>query len=126
MLRETAEVMAEPLSKLFNKLMGSRHFPSLWKQANVSPIFKKGDRQLKENYRPISLLSCVGKIMERVIYNELYEYCIVNNLLTSKNSGFKKNDSTVNRLLDLTTKIYQSLGDGSDVLMVFLDVTKAF
>ena len=61
--------------------------------------------------------------MEYVIY---YEYCSSNNLLTSKNSGFKKHDSTVNRLLDLTTKIYQSLGDGSDVLMVFLDVTKAF
>ncbi len=100
----------------------------LWKRANVSPIYKKGDRQLKENYRPMSLVSCLGKIMEWVICNELYEYCsfTVNNLLTSKNSAFKKNDSTVNQLLDLTTKIYQSLGDGSDVLMVFLDVTKAF
>ena len=64
--------------------------------------------------------------MERVIYDELYEYCSSNNLLTSKHSGFKKHDSTVNRLLDLTTKIYHSLGDGSDVLMFFLDVTKAF
>ncbi len=66
--------------------------------------------------------------MGRVIYNELYEYCIVNNLLISKISCFffYKNDSTVNRLLDLTTKIYQSLGDGSDVLMVFLDVSKTF
>ncbi len=54
------------------------------------------------------------------------EYCTEYNPLTSKNSGFKKNNSTVNRLLSLTHKIYQSLGDGSDVLLIFLDVAKAF
>ncbi len=87
---------------------------------------QKADKQRKENYRPISPLSCLGKVMERIIYNELYEYCEGNDFLTYKNSGFKKKDSTTNRLLDLTHKLYSSLEGGSDVLLVFLDITKAF
>ncbi len=125
-LKETAEVMSEPLSYLFNKLMINGVFPENWKKANVIPIHKKAEKYKKENYRPISLLSCMGKVMERVIYNEIYEYCEERNLLTSKNSGFKKGDGTVNRLLALTDAIYRSLGDGTDVLLVFLDITKAF
>ncbi len=75
MLKNIAEVIAEPLSSLFTKLMNSGYFPSEWKKANVIPVHKKADKQNKENYRPISLLSCLGKVMERIIYNELYEYC---------------------------------------------------
>ena len=98
-------------------------FPDAWKRANVTPIHKKSDRQKKENYRPISLLSCVGKVMERIVFNELYEYCDTHNLLTWRNAGFKKNESTVNQLLYLVHQIYTSLGNGSDVLIIFLDVS---
>ena len=126
MLRETAEVTAKPLSYLFNKSMSAGSFPTVWKRANVSPIHKKSDRQTKENYRPISLLSCVGKVMERIIFNELYEYCQHQNLLTWRNSGFKKQESTTNQLLHLVHRIYQCMDDGDDVLLVFLDVSKAF
>ncbi len=90
MFKNIAEVIAEPLSSLFKKLMNSGYFPSEWKKANVIPVHKKADKQNKENYRPISLLSCLGKIMKRIIYNELYEYCESNDCLTYKNSGFKK------------------------------------
>jgi hypothetical protein len=73
--------MSKPLSDLFNKSMACHTFPDSWKRANVSPIFKKNDKQQKENYRPISLLSCVGKVMECIVYNELYDYCMANNLM---------------------------------------------
>jgi hypothetical protein len=86
----------------------------------------ENDKQQKENYRPISLLSCVGKVMERIVYNELYDYCMANNLLTWRNSGFKRKDSTINQLIHIVNKIYASLSVGDDVLMVFLDVAKAF
>ena len=82
MLKETAEVICKPLSKLFIKSMITGTFPDAWKQANISPVFKKNNRQIKENYRPISLLSCVGKVMERIVFNELYDYCSDNDLLT--------------------------------------------
>jgi hypothetical protein len=126
MLKETAEVLALPLSDLFNKSMELGTFPDMWKRANVTPIHKKSDKQSKENYRPISLISCLGKIMERIVFNEIYEYCQVHELLTWRNSGFKKHESTVNQLLFLVNAIYTSLGDGEDVLLVFLDVSKAF
>lgn len=126
MLKETAEVICQPLSQLFNMSLVTATFPDCWKRANVSPVFKKNDKQRKENYRPISLLSCVGKVMERIIYNELYEYCISNNLLTWRNSGFKSGDSTVNQLIHIVQKIYSDLEVDNDVLMIFLDVAKAF
>jgi hypothetical protein len=106
--------------------MNTGVFPSVWKQANVVPIHKKNDKQRKENYRPISLLSCVGKIMERIVYNELYEYCSEHGLLTWRNSGFKRRDSTVNQLIYIIHRIYASMEDNNDVLMIFLDVAKAF
>ena len=90
MLKETSEVIAKPLSDLFNQSMQSGVFPDIWKQANVTPIHKKSDRQRKENYRPISLLSCVSKVMERIVFNEMYEYFESHNLLTWRNAGLKK------------------------------------
>ena len=105
--------MADPLSNLFNKLMDRECFPAVWKRANVVPVHKKANKQFKANYRPISLLSSSGKVMERIVFDELYEYCDINHLLTEKNAGFKKNDSTVNQLLSLTNKIYKTLGDWS-------------
>jgi hypothetical protein len=100
--------------------------PKVWKESNVCPIFKKTDRTLISNYRPISLLSCVGKIQERIVYRHLYKYLIENNLLTWKNSGFKELDSAINQLLFITDNIHKALEAGKEICMVFLDVFKAF
>ena len=81
MLQETAEVLAEPLSELFFQSTQLGMFPDRWKRAHVTPVHKKDNKQIKENYRPISLLSCIGKIMERVVFNKLYEYCLSHDLL---------------------------------------------
>jgi hypothetical protein len=72
-------------------------------------LYKKSDKQLKENYRPVSLLTCVGKVMERIVFNGLYEYCQELDLLTWRNSGFKKHESIANELLSLVKTIYKSL-----------------
>ena len=78
------------------------------------------------NYRPISLLSCTSKVLERVVYNKLYDHCDVNNLLSPRNSGFKRNDGAVNRLLYLVDRIHKGLDDEKEIAMVFLDICKAF
>jgi hypothetical protein len=111
---------------LINKSFELSKVPKIWKEANVCPIFKKNDRTLIANYRPISLLSCVGKIQERIIYRQLYKYLMANNLLTWKNSGFKELDSAINQLLFITNNIHKALEAGKEVCMVFLDVSKAF
>ena len=125
-LKECAASLSEPLADLFNNSFNQGKFPQSWKQANVTPIHKKDDRQSKSNYRPISLLSNISKVQERIVYNRLFEHCTKNNLLTDKNSGFKPFDSTINRLIHLAHQIYNGLDNKHDTLIVFLDISKAF
>jgi hypothetical protein len=126
LLKECSSVIAESLSDLFNKSFTLSKVPSAWKQSNICPIHKKEDRSIISNYRPIALLSCVGKVQERVVYSRIYNYLKVNDLLTWRNSGFKALDSAMNQLVFITDKIYKALESGNEVCLVFLDVSKAF
>ena len=100
----------------------------MWKLANVIPIFKKGDKQLTKNYRPISLLPICGKNFEKIIFNNLYGQLNSNHLITKNQSGFRPGDSTTNQLLYLVNEIHQAFeNSGSlEVRAVFLDMSKAF
>ena len=89
------------------------------------PIHKTNDRQCLENYRPVSLLPICGKILERLIFNEMFLLFIKNGLILQNQSGFKTGDSCVNQLLSITLEIYKSFDDGLDVRSVFLDISKA-
>jgi hypothetical protein len=111
---------------VFNKVLQAATFPKIWKEANVTPIHKTGNRQDVKNYRPVSLLSCVGKVLERLIFDKIYKMCEEKGLLTWRNSGYKKKDSTANQLLYIVNNIYNSLDKKEDCTMVFLDQSKAF
>jgi hypothetical protein len=126
LLKESAVSIAPSLAKLFNKSFELAKVPQIWKEANICPIFKKEDKTIVSNYRPISLLSCTGKIQERIVFKQLYKYLIDNNLLTWRNSGFRELDSAINQLLFITDKIYKALESGNEICLVFLDVFKAF
>ena len=125
-LKETITSICVPLKMLFNKSLNTATFPDKWKEAYVTPVFKSGDRQDKSNYRPISLLSNLGKLLERIVFKKLYEYCKENNLLTWRNSGYKKLDSTVNQMIFISHKIYDALSKGEEVCFVSLDASAAF
>jgi len=126
LLKECSASLAKPACNLFNACMEQGYYPAPWKRANSSPVFKKDDKHNKNNYRPISLLPCLSKVFERLIYIEMYEFCIENNLLTERNSGFKELDSTVNQLVHIVHSIYQGLDTHKNVCSVFLDISKAF
>jgi hypothetical protein len=126
MLKETSIAIAEPLSLMFNISFQMGKVPIIWKEANLCPIHKKEDKSLVSNYRPISLLTCISKVQERIVFLHQYKYLKENNLLTSKNSGFKELDSAVNQLLAITDKIHKALEAGNEICLVFLDVCKAF
>ena len=117
-----------PLKIIFENILLTSLYPDMWKLANVTPIFKKGDKQSTKNYRPISLLPICGKMFEKIIFNNLYPYLNANNLITKNQSGFRPGDSTTNQLLFLVDEILQAFDDRNslEVRAVFLDISKAF
>ena len=120
--------LVKPLYLTYMKCLETGRFPSSWKKANVLPIHKKENRQLKKNYRPISLLPVCGKIFEKLIFDTTYEYLCEIQHLTPNQSGFRPGDSTVNQLLSITHKIYSAFEEfpSRETGAVFLDISKAF
>ena len=94
----------------------------------MTPVFKKGDKQLLQNYRPISLLPICGKIFEKIIFSNLYSYLTASRLIANNQSGFRPGDSTTNQLLYLVDEIHQAFAsiECLKVRAVFLDISKAF
>ena len=90
------------------------------------PLYKKGASDLPSNYRPISLLSCIGKLMERLVYKHIYNHLIVNNLIYKNQSGFLSGHSTVYQLIDIFHQICQSIDSKMYTCMIFCDISKAF
>ena len=88
MLKETIFSVSTPFCFLFNRSLKESLFPTQWKIANVLLLFKKGDPSELSNYRPVSLLSCVGKIMERVVFKYVHNYFHSNNLFYKYQAGF--------------------------------------
>ena len=126
LLKEGANQLSTPLSKFFNRLINSGQFPQAWKKAHVTPVYKKGDKQICNNYRPISLLSILGKTMERSVHKYVYNYCIENKVFTPFQSGFIQGDSTTYQLINLYNTFCEAVDAGKEVRVVFLDITKAF
>ena len=99
----------------------------VWNKANVTPVHKKGDKQVLKDYRPMSLLPICWKIFEKLIFNALYSF-EDHKLLNPCQSGFKKNDSCINQLVSITHEIYSAFdcNPSLEVRGVFLDLSKAF
>ena len=118
--------ICKPLEIIFSRCLVTGTFPNDWKKGNVVPVFKKGDKEILKNYRPISLLPVCDKIFEKLIFNKIYTFFIENNLISPDQSGFKPGDSCINQLLSITHDIYKYFGCGYEVRGVFLDISKAF
>ena len=120
--------LAIPLCGIANISFSKGIHPDKLKITKIIPIFKKGSKLLPENYRPISLLPICGKILEKIIFNNIYTYLHTNNLITNNQSGFRPGDSTTNQLLYLLDEIHQAFDStkSCEVRTVFLDISKAF
>ena len=117
-----------PLHIIYTNCTAKGVFPKIWKMANVVPVHKKESKQFMKYYRPISLLPVFGKIFEKILFNNLYPYLINNKLISENQSGFKKNDSTINQLLYICHEIFSSFNCNppSEARSIFLDISKAF
>ena len=81
---------------------------------------------MKSNYRPVSLLPICGQIFEKIIFDNLYCYIFQNNFISDKQSGYRKNDSTVKQLLSITHEVYKAFDKSNEIRAVFLDISHAF
>ena len=128
MLKICGQSISKPLTKILKNCLITGYFPTSWKKANVIPVHKKDSKQDVKNYRPISLLPICGKILEKVIFDDLYNHIFSNNLITERQSGFRKNDSTIKQLISITHDIHTAFdyNPPKNVRAVFLDISKAF
>ena len=111
MLKYVSTAVSKPLTIIFNRSLQEKHYPEPWKKNNVVPLFKKGDKSDSSNYRPVSLSSPIGKVMERVVFKNLYNHLQSNNLLYKYQSGFVPGHSTTFQLIDIYHHICQSFDD---------------
>ena len=117
--------MAPILTRLFNWSLEASTFPSIWKCFKVTALFKGGDRTDCNNYRPITVIPTISKILERAVHQQLYEFLSANELLTPNQFGFRPKLSTVTALAHFTDNILRSLEKGGFTGAVFLDLSKA-
>ena len=96
MLRMCGDTLAVPIRCIFLNILKTGTFPTQWKRANVTPVHKKLDKQKVENYRPISLLPILSMIFERIIFKNLYNHLVTNNLISKNQSGLRPGDSCTN------------------------------
>ena len=108
--------------------METGRLPSSWKKANVLPIHKKGNRQLKKIIGPPPFYLFAENFFEKLMFYPIYEHLCANQPLTRNQSGFRTSDSTVNQLLSFTHKIYSALEEfpSRETRAVFLDISKTF
>ena len=125
-LKQLSDIIDVPISSLFNKMVNQGIFPDSLKIAKVVPVFKAGNREEVNNYRPISILPALSKIFEKLLYNRLYNYLENFKILTTHQYGFRRNHSTTLAILDFQEKLAQALDEGKCSIGVFLDLSKAF
>ena len=125
-LPSIAHLIASPLTHIINRSLYEGTIPYQWKIARVTPIFKGGDNNILGNYRPISVISVIGKIMERIAYNQVLQYLLENNILTNCQSGFRPKFSTQTALLNVTDNWLSAMDRGDLVGVVMIDLKKAF
>ena len=129
MLKSVADVLARPLQKLINMSIRSGIVPSQLKVAKIIPLYKgvdSGSRHYFTNYRPISMLSTLSKVLEKVVEYQLRQHFSQNFLFYNAQYGFRPNRSTSHALLDLTSYIHEGVNTDNKVLGVFIDLAKAF
>ena len=119
-------VLRKPLLHIFNLSLQTRIFPDKLKIARVTRLFKGGENYELGNYRPISVLPCFSKILEKIIYNCLYNYLTDNSMLYKKQFGFQEVHSTEHAIVPLVDQIRNSFEGKQYTLGVFVDLPKAF
>ncbi|KAK4828536.1 hypothetical protein QYF61_027212 [Mycteria americana] len=125
-LKELAEVLTKPLSIIYQQSWLTGEVPVDWRLANVTPIFKKGRKEDPGNYRPVSLTSVPGKLVEQIILSPITWHVEDNQVITPSQHGFRKGRSCLTNLTSFNDKVTRLVDEGKAVDVVCLDFSKAF
>ena len=121
-----AKPLAPCLAILFNKSLKTGVVPQDWRTANISPVFKKGERYKPANYRPVSLTCICSKMLEHIVVSNLMKHFDQHNILTDCQHGFRSKRSCETQLLSLTQELHEQLENKKQIDMIVLDFSKAF
>ena len=125
-LKLAAKELAPALTKIFQSSLDTGKLPDSWLQANITPLFKKGDRHLASNYRPVSLTSICCKTLEHIIHSNIMKHFSKHNILTDRQHGFRRGHSCETQLILTAHDLAKSLDSKSQVDMAIMDFSKAF
>lgn len=126
LLKELADILGPVLATLYQASVDTGILPEEWKSANVTPIFKKGDKSLPSNYRPISLTIICCKILEHIIHSTVMGHLDVNKILTDVQHGFRKARSCESQLILAVDDLARNIDAGVQTDAILLDFAKAF
>ena len=126
LLKLSAPFILSPLTHICNKSLSSGIFPDRLKYSEIKPLFKKGDKLNISNYRPISVLSSFSKVLEKAVYNQLYDHCRKHNILVGEQFGFRNKLATTDAIYQLINKTLIALNEKIMVGGIFCDLEKAF
>ena len=126
LLKKLSPSIIHPLCILFNKSMEEGKFPETMKHADVVPLYKSGDQYECTNYRPISLLLTMSKLLEKVMYKRTYNFLETTGQLYCSQYGFRTGHSCEHAVSELLAEIIKSKEEGLYTACMFLDLSKAF
>ena len=125
-LKECYEELSDILSKLFNHSLQCESLPAMWRKTQVTPLFKKGNKQSCSNYRPVSLTVILCKILETFIRNAIMKHMEENKMFTDHQHGFRTKHSCVTQILEVVEHWSEILEQGGNLDCIYLDFAKAF
>ena len=126
LLKEIIDPLANVLVDVFNKSMVTGIFPSVMKLAEIVPLYKSKERYLENNYRPISLLMTISKILEKIMYTRVYSFLQDTGQIYDNQYGFRANHSCEHAVGQLVGSVVKGLENRHNVACIMLDLSKAF
>jgi hypothetical protein len=126
LLKDSVCVFAPTLTKIFNLSLRCGSFPDIWKKGKVTPIYKSGDQTSSNNYRPITILPTLSKLLERIVHRQIYNYLQEHKFLASEQFGFRSKLPTTVALAHFTEQVLVNLDNKKITGAASIDLRKAF
>ena len=125
-LKEFATELSPVMTLIFQASLQQGEIPDDWRQANIAPVFKKGDRSVAANYRPISLTSVCSKVLEHIIHSQIMKHLDTHQILTDQQHGFRKKRSCESQLILTVQDLASAMEENEQIDAILLDFSKAF